>query len=172
MDGHRRDDAGRAEVGDIEGLDAVRKGLQLQGLLQPLKGFAPPLGGARPAQDLLPCVERGALDQAHPLAALRRLEGNAPPGVTAEQGLQFLRVLQLHRQEDGPGPAAALDAVVLAHQIGDRPGVVLEGLVHHLGVLAHQIAVHKKYLDAATAALLDQPMIELEPWDPMGTLAR
>lgn len=36
----------------------------------------------------------------------------------------------------------------------------------------YQIAVHKKYLVAATAALLDQPMIELEPWDPMGTLAR
>ena len=35
-----------------------------------------------------------------------------------------------------------------------------------------QIAVDKKYLDPAIADLLTQPMIELEPWDPMGTLAR
>lgn len=35
----------------------------------------------------------------------------------------------------------------------------------------YQIAVDKKYLSPETRALLEQPMIELEPWDPMGTLA-
>ena len=35
----------------------------------------------------------------------------------------------------------------------------------------YQIAVNKKYLDEETRALLDQPVTELEPWDPMGTLA-
>ena len=35
----------------------------------------------------------------------------------------------------------------------------------------YQIAVDKKYLSPEKRALLEQPMIELEPWDPMGTLA-
>ncbi len=35
----------------------------------------------------------------------------------------------------------------------------------------YQIAVDRKYLSPEIRALLGQPMIELEPWDPMGTLA-
>ena len=35
----------------------------------------------------------------------------------------------------------------------------------------YQVAVDKKYLDERTRKLLDQEMIPLEPWDPMGTLA-
>ncbi|MBR5420467.1 MAG: C1 family peptidase [Lachnospiraceae bacterium] len=35
----------------------------------------------------------------------------------------------------------------------------------------YQVVVNKKYLDAATRKLLDQKLIELEPWDPFGTLA-
>ena len=35
-----------------------------------------------------------------------------------------------------------------------------------------QVAVNKKYLGEAIVRLLDQPVTELEPWDPMGTLAR
>ncbi|MGI5887919.1 MAG: C1 family peptidase [Oscillospiraceae bacterium] len=35
----------------------------------------------------------------------------------------------------------------------------------------YQIVVGKKYLDDSVLRLLDQKMIELEPWDPMGTLA-
>jgi len=34
----------------------------------------------------------------------------------------------------------------------------------------YQAVVHKKYL-GDKAALLDEPKIELEPWDPMGSLA-
>ena len=35
----------------------------------------------------------------------------------------------------------------------------------------YQVAVNKKYLDAASRNLLGQKMKELEPWDPFGTLA-
>ncbi len=35
----------------------------------------------------------------------------------------------------------------------------------------YQIVVNKKYLDEETKKLLEQPLNELEPWDPMGTLA-
>ena len=35
----------------------------------------------------------------------------------------------------------------------------------------YQVAVNKKYLDAAAKKLLGQKLIELEPWDPFGTLA-
>jgi len=35
----------------------------------------------------------------------------------------------------------------------------------------YQIAINKKYLSPEDQALLSQPVIELEPWDPMGTLA-
>ena len=35
----------------------------------------------------------------------------------------------------------------------------------------YQVVVNKKYLPAATKKLLTQPLIELEPWDPFGTLA-
>ena len=35
----------------------------------------------------------------------------------------------------------------------------------------YQVVVNKKYLDAATKKLLGQKLIELEPWDPFGTLA-
>ena len=35
----------------------------------------------------------------------------------------------------------------------------------------YQVAVDKKYLDEEVRKLLDQEMIPLEPWDPMGTLA-
>lgn len=35
----------------------------------------------------------------------------------------------------------------------------------------YQVVVHKKYLTEAQAAELDQAPIELEPWDPMGSLA-
>lgn len=35
----------------------------------------------------------------------------------------------------------------------------------------YQVAVHKKYLDAASSKLLGQKHRELEPWDPFGTLA-
>ncbi|MBR1673822.1 MAG: C1 family peptidase [Eubacterium sp.] len=35
----------------------------------------------------------------------------------------------------------------------------------------YQVVVDKKYLDEETIALLDQPLIELEPWDPLGSLA-
>ncbi len=35
----------------------------------------------------------------------------------------------------------------------------------------YQVVVNKKYLDKATQKLLDQPLKELEPWDPFGTLA-
>ena len=34
-----------------------------------------------------------------------------------------------------------------------------------------QAVVHKKYLSEKALAALDKPLIELEPWDPMGTLA-
>ena len=36
----------------------------------------------------------------------------------------------------------------------------------------YQVVVNRKYLKPETAALYKQPMTELEPWDPMGTLAR
>ena len=35
----------------------------------------------------------------------------------------------------------------------------------------YQVVVDKKYLDDETLKLLDQPLIELEPWDPLGSLA-
>ncbi|HCA22071.1 MAG TPA: aminopeptidase, partial [Lachnospiraceae bacterium] len=35
----------------------------------------------------------------------------------------------------------------------------------------YQVVVDKKYLDDETLKLLDQPVIELEPWDPLGSLA-
>lgn len=35
----------------------------------------------------------------------------------------------------------------------------------------YQVVVDKKYLDEETLKLLDQPLIELEPWDPLGSLA-
>ncbi|SCW51160.1 bleomycin hydrolase [Eubacterium ruminantium] len=35
----------------------------------------------------------------------------------------------------------------------------------------YQVVVDKKYLDKETLGLLDQPLIELEPWDPLGSLA-
>ena len=35
----------------------------------------------------------------------------------------------------------------------------------------YQVVVNKKYLDAASRKLLDQKEIQLEPWDPFGTLA-
>ncbi|SEF66906.1 aminopeptidase C. Cysteine peptidase. MEROPS family C01B [Eubacterium ruminantium] len=35
----------------------------------------------------------------------------------------------------------------------------------------YQVVVDRKYLDEETLKLLDQPLIELEPWDPLGSLA-
>ena len=35
----------------------------------------------------------------------------------------------------------------------------------------YQICIDKKYIDEDTLKLLDQQLIELEPWDPMGSLA-
>ena len=35
----------------------------------------------------------------------------------------------------------------------------------------YQVVVDRKYLDAATLRLFEQEPIELEPWDPLGTLA-
>lgn len=35
----------------------------------------------------------------------------------------------------------------------------------------YEVAVHKKYLSPAVLAILDQTPVELEPWDPMGSLA-
>ena len=36
----------------------------------------------------------------------------------------------------------------------------------------YQIVVNKKYLTKAQRELLKQKPVELEPWDPMGSLAR
>jgi len=36
----------------------------------------------------------------------------------------------------------------------------------------YQVAVHKKYLDEKWLKAFDEPIIELEPWDPMGALAK
>jgi len=35
----------------------------------------------------------------------------------------------------------------------------------------YEVAVHKTYLSAEVLAILDQAPVELEPWDPMGSLA-
>lgn len=36
----------------------------------------------------------------------------------------------------------------------------------------YQIAVNKRYIDEEWLKALDEPVVELEPWDPMGALAR
>lgn len=36
----------------------------------------------------------------------------------------------------------------------------------------YQIMVDKKFVDPKWLTALDQPVIQLEPWDPMGALAR
>ena len=36
----------------------------------------------------------------------------------------------------------------------------------------HQVVVHKKYLSDAQLKALEQPPVELKPWDPIGSLAR
>ena len=37
--------------------------------------------------------------------------------------------------------------------------------------LVYQVVISKKYLPEEIIKMLDQDYIELEPWDPMGTLA-
>ncbi len=36
----------------------------------------------------------------------------------------------------------------------------------------YQVVVHRRHLPEALAVALSQPPIELDPWDPMGSLAR
>ena len=99
------------------------------------------MGGA--ALDLLPRVHRRALNETHALAALGRFDINAPARRLAQERLQLLPILDLHGEQDGLWPAAAMGGVILPHKVGDGLAVLLQRLLHHLHILAGEIAVHK-----------------------------
>ena len=140
MDGHRRDDARAAQIGDIKCFDPPRIVFQLQRPLQPLQRLAAALLLRGAAQDLLARVERGALDEAQPLAAFGDLDHGFSPGALAQERLELLAVVALGRQQNAFRHCAAR-RIILPQQVGDRLAVLLERLVDHLRILAAHVAV-------------------------------
>ena len=105
MHRHGSDDARAAGVGDIIGLDPVRKFRELKRLLKPGERFAPALLGGRGAQYLLARVHCRLFRKAGAVAALRHLEIHAPPGHIRKPALNVLFILRLKRQKDRFRPA-------------------------------------------------------------------
>ena len=140
--GHGRDDALGAEVRDVEGLYALRHVGQVERPLQPFQGLQRLLRTGGGALGLLPGVGDGALHQAEPVAALRRLDRYLVSRLLREKPGEGLRVLRLRGQEDKLRPRAAL-GVILADEAGESLAVVLKGLVHQLKVFGGEVAAYK-----------------------------
>ena len=55
-------------------------------------------------------------------------------------------------------------------EVGDKGFFVMDD--KWFGEFAYQILLNKKYLSAEQKKLFEQKPIVLEPWDPMGSLAK
>ena len=64
--------------------------------------------------------------------------------------------------------AGVVKAVMAVRQYNKRLGFSQKWVTDFV----YQVVVNKRYLNAETQALLGQERIMLEPWDPMGTLAK
>ena len=152
---HTGNNARIAEVGDIERLDPLRQGGQVERLLEPLERFHTALRGGRRAQNLLARVQCGAFCQTAPVAAFRNLNRHLVARLFRQKLLQRVGGFNLARQQDLPRPCAAV-FIVLLQQIANGLGIRLKRFLHQLKILTGQVAVREvQHGEAASGPALE-----------------
>ena len=140
MHRHGSDDIRAPGIGDIVGLDPVRKFREPESVLKPGERFAPALLGGCRAQNLLAGVHRRLFRKAGAVAPLRYLQIHAPPGHVRQPALDVLFVLRLERQENRFRPARTV-YIILSQQGGQRLPVRFGRVVDERYVFAGEVAV-------------------------------